>query len=356
MPVLLAALLAAALQEAAQPPRHDLEPLLARDVSPGVVALLVPHLGDDRAAVRILSAIAHPDAAVRATAARVCYVYAVRSAVPALRNALASETDRSAAVEMLRAVALLGGTEGREEARVAAERHKATRSFRIATGAGSRPSAPPADPDAPGVDRILVAAALPPGVLKDILAVSRCGAATGLSAIGIVDYRADGRPRHVSVMPQPALSRQCAVAVLPTLSLSLAPVDIVERGLRERGTVVFVPMDRTSLECGDEPEVDRVERADAAETGTIPVPKKVKSVNPVYPARATVMRQQGVVVLEATLSPSGCVRSVVVLKGLSADLDVAALRAVGQWRYSPTLLAGEPVNVIMTVTVNFRLS
>jgi protein TonB len=37
-------------------------------------------------------------------------------------------------------------------------------------------------------------------------------------------------------------------------------------------------------------------------------------------------------------------------------LDGAALDAVRQWRYSPTLLNGAPVPVIMTVTVNFTLS
>ncbi len=36
-------------------------------------------------------------------------------------------------------------------------------------------------------------------------------------------------------------------------------------------------------------------------------------------------------------------------------LDVAALRAVSEWAYTPTLLNGQPVPVIMTVTVQFTL-
>ena len=44
-----------------------------------------------------------------------------------------------------------------------------------------------------------------------------------------------------------------------------------------------------------------------------------------------------------------------VLRGLPL-LDQAAIEAVRQWVYTPTLLNGEPVPVMMTVTVNFKLS
>jgi TonB family protein len=349
-------LVAVLLVLAAEPPRHDLEKLLARPVSPGVVALLVPHVAtDERAAARVLASIAHADPAVRAAAARLCYVYAVKSAVPALRAALAAETDRAAAVELIRAVALLGGTEAREEARAAAARHKAKRAFATATVGELPPPASPRPDDGSEVDRILVSAALPPGVLKDVLAVSGCRSAAGIAAIGVIDYRPDGRPRHVSVMPQRGLSRACEIAGLPALSLSLAPSNLAQEGLRDRRTHVFVPMDPTSLECGDDAEPDRTERPDSERPGSVREPKKVKTVNPAYPRHARDMGRQGTVVLEAVLAPSGCVRSVVLRKGVDPALDLAALRAVGQWRYTPTLLDGEPVNVIMTITVNFRL-
>jgi protein TonB len=66
-------------------------------------------------------------------------------------------------------------------------------------------------------------------------------------------------------------------------------------------------------------------------------------------------RVQGVVVLECVISPDGKVTNVKVLRG-SPLLDDSAVEAVKQWVYSPTLLNGEPVAVIMTVTVNFKLS
>jgi TonB family protein len=88
--------------------------------------------------------------------------------------------------------------------------------------------------------------------------------------------------------------------------------------------------------------------------GTIKEPRKLKNVNPEYPAIARSARVQGVVILEATISPQGHVTNVRVLRGIPL-LDQAAVDAVEQWQYTPTLLNGVPVPVIMTITVNFQL-
>jgi len=89
--------------------------------------------------------------------------------------------------------------------------------------------------------------------------------------------------------------------------------------------------------------------------GQIKEPKKLKNVAPVYPDIAKQARVQGVVILECTISPQGKVTDVKILRGIPL-LDAAATDAVKQWVYSPTLLNGVPVPVIMTVTVNFKLS
>jgi protein TonB len=88
--------------------------------------------------------------------------------------------------------------------------------------------------------------------------------------------------------------------------------------------------------------------------GQIKEPTKVKNVPPAYPDIAKQARVQGVVVLEAVISPSGDVTNVRVLRGVPL-LNDAAVTAVREWRYTPTLLNGQPVSVVMTVTVNFRL-
>ena len=89
--------------------------------------------------------------------------------------------------------------------------------------------------------------------------------------------------------------------------------------------------------------------------GQIKEPKKLKDVKPNYPDIAKQARVQGVVILECTISPQGKVTDVKILRGIPL-LDAAAIEAVKQWVYTPTLLNGVPVPVIMTVTVNFRLS
>ena len=88
--------------------------------------------------------------------------------------------------------------------------------------------------------------------------------------------------------------------------------------------------------------------------GGIRPPTKVADVAPVYPPEAQEARVQGVVVMELTLSRTGEVSDVEVVRSTPL-LDEAAVAAVRQWRYEPTLVDGEPVSILMTVTMNFRL-
>lgn len=88
--------------------------------------------------------------------------------------------------------------------------------------------------------------------------------------------------------------------------------------------------------------------------GPIRAPIKLRDVKPVYPPLAQESRVQGIVILEVTIDGTGAVSDAKVLRGVPL-LDDAALEAVRQWQYSPTLLNGVPVPVIMTVTVTFTL-
>ena len=89
--------------------------------------------------------------------------------------------------------------------------------------------------------------------------------------------------------------------------------------------------------------------------GTVRQPQKVRNVDPVYPQLAILARLEGVVIIEATIGPDGKLMDARVLRGHQM-LDQAALVAVRQWEFTPTLLNGVPVPVIMTVTVRFTLS
>ena len=88
--------------------------------------------------------------------------------------------------------------------------------------------------------------------------------------------------------------------------------------------------------------------------GDIKPPMKVRDLTPTYPAIARSAHVEGIVIVEATIGPNGKVQDARILRG-NPLLDAAALDAVRQWEYTPTLLNGSPVAVVMTVTVNFRL-
>ena len=83
-------------------------------------------------------------------------------------------------------------------------------------------------------------------------------------------------------------------------------------------------------------------------------PKRIAGSPPEYPKFARDARVQGVVILEAVINERGEVGRIKVLRSVPL-LDNAAITAVQQWRYTPTLLNGVPVSVLMTITVNFTL-
>lgn len=86
--------------------------------------------------------------------------------------------------------------------------------------------------------------------------------------------------------------------------------------------------------------------------GHVQAPRKLRHVAPIYPPIAAQARVSGTVILDATISPSGEVVDVRVLRSVPL-LDAAALAAVRQWRYDPPRLNGDPVAVLLTVTVQF---
>jgi protein TonB len=204
-----------------------------------------------------------------------------------------------------------------------------------------------------------------------------------LSALGVspyLDYRdlpeprsAIPPPRFVSVIetPKAHVARQRAPRAsagprnpAPPRSgffaTSVIPIEIPpETGLFEQaddggpfGVLVGIPDS-----AGSDPLARDTE---APPTGPIRVggrvtaPRKLRHVSPVYPAIAAAARVQGTVSLEATIDERGNVVDLRVLVSIPL-LDGAALEAVRQWKYEPTLLNGSPVPILMTVSVKFEL-
>ena len=105
------------------------------------------------------------------------------------------------------------------------------------------------------------------------------------------------------------------------------------------------------------PEATLAKPAQARSGGDLQGPKLLNIVKPTYPAVAKSAGIEGTVVLHAVISMEGTPLSVRVMNSkIDPELAHAAVDAVSKWRYSPSLLNGEPIEVDTTITVNFKLS
>lgn len=80
----------------------------------------------------------------------------------------------------------------------------------------------------------------------------------------------------------------------------------------------------------------------------------VKKVQPEYPAEARQNNIQGTVKIQVIIQKDGSVTVQNVVEG-NPILSPAAIKAVKQWRYEPTLFDGKPLDVQTTIEVNFTL-
>ena len=89
--------------------------------------------------------------------------------------------------------------------------------------------------------------------------------------------------------------------------------------------------------------------------GNVVPAKLVYKVDPEYPEDARSRGVQGDVVLRAVVSLKGTVLSLTSISAPDPQLAEAAMKAVREWRYQPSLLNGEPLETVTTITVNFQL-
>ena len=89
--------------------------------------------------------------------------------------------------------------------------------------------------------------------------------------------------------------------------------------------------------------------------GNVMAANLINPVKPVYPPLAKMARQQGTVKFQATVGKDGKIEDLMLISGPPL-LVQAAMDAVRQWVYRPTILNGAPVEVITTIDVNFTLS
>jgi protein TonB len=92
-----------------------------------------------------------------------------------------------------------------------------------------------------------------------------------------------------------------------------------------------------------------------AAAAAMPPPRRIKDVKPVYPPDAREKAVAGTVIVDILVDESGRVSDAKIVRSIPL-LDQAALDAVRGWVFEPTLLNGQPVSLVLTVTVNFTLA
>ena len=174
-----------------------------------------------------------------------------------------------------------------------------------------------------------------------------------ITPITVPDVPAPVRPQEA---PSPAtqfIPVTEPVALPPDTPSLVAdpPADFVAHGGTGVPTDAFDPVGDSVVA----PPPPPVRRDPVPVGGVIRPPTRVVYVQPVYPQMAIAARIEGTVILQAVIDEKGSVRELRVLRGHPL-LDDAAIQAVTRWRFTPTLLNGTTVPVVMTVTVAFTLT
>jgi TonB family protein len=170
-------------------------------------------------------------------------------------------------------------------------------------------------------------------------------------AVAKVQYGDDGRPQHVE-LDSSGLSPGCRSAFAALATTAVAdPKDWVDSTFTQW---LVLPISDDFVACSNASDVHRdsgrPSKNDASQR--VESPRKIKDVKPLYPQDAQAHGVSGTVALEATISETGCIYGSRVTRSIPG-LDVEAVIAVQQWKFTPALLNGQPVPVPLTVTVNF---
>jgi protein TonB len=165
------------------------------------------------------------------------------------------------------------------------------------------------------------------------------------------------RRRAAQPSDTPAVSRDAAPTVAPsTIAPETLPPDVTDAGEAD-GVPFGIPGALPTESTVSPPPPPPVETPKTIRiTRGVTPPRRIVYVQPVYPTIAQMNRVEGRVVIEAIIGPTGDVESTRVVQSSSTLLEQAALTAVRQWKYTPTLLSGVPVSVILTVSVDFTLT
>ena len=211
---------------------------------------------------------------------------------------------------------------------------------------------PETEPDASG-EPMRLAPPLWPGFLASLFEAAGCkpDRSPSFAVVG-AGYRPDGRIATLS--PQRAsIPGNCTPVVSAIARLALNDSEYpVAAGTTEW---LIVPLAADHLECANRTPVESAAGNRVGRDAGIEPPQKTRDVRPDYPPAMQQKRISGLVRVEAVIASTGCVSALRITRGLETGLNYSAIRAVSQWRFTPTLVNGAPVPIKMTFTVTYNV-
>jgi TonB family protein len=201
---------------------------------------------------------------------------------------------------------------------------------------------------------------LPNGLALDLVRQMGCKLGDDSAVGGAVVRYDETRTLRAIEYFKTTLDKPCEMTARYLTLIAATPAQ--PEMIPEKREILLLPMHKAFLACLDGPAQREPSSLMETTTSAVPLgpsgitpPKKTRMVNPIYPKDAQMQLRQGSVIIEATITPEGCVSRGEVLQTVAPDLDISAMRAVTAWQFTPTLLDGVAVPVIMTVTVQFQL-
>jgi TonB family protein len=193
---------------------------------------------------------------------------------------------------------------------------------------------------------------LPTGLSEKLFAHTRCNSAWIGSGSVAVDRA--GRVQSAELSRVYTIG-ECKTALRTMLRLSLADPTTLNASLVSDDLQFVKPPGNG---CFDEAPVDGFGTGDILRAGgDVVAPVVIQRVEPDFPRSARQNRGAGsaVVVMEAVITRTGCVRDIqIISQSHSGDLNSAAVSALSKWKFKPGTLDGQPVDVLFTLTISFR--
>jgi TonB family protein len=198
-------------------------------------------------------------------------------------------------------------------------------------------------------------------------AVSTPASANGLPAGAVAAKSVDAantvqNKRLATVDAAPAAARQPKKPTLGTVNLANPIVNQPAGGQDrpaealnlEASSVVPQPADRLSSDLVDNSKQPAAPPVPLPVGGKVKAARLISSVSPTYPSIARSQRLAGDVKLDALIDVTGRVSKMAVISGPPLLRD-SAMDALHQWKYEPAQLDGKPVQMHLTVTIQFKL-